>query len=108
MLEYPELGMEAVWKIEVEDFPAFIVVDDRATTSSEAVSGGGVDVPVLDLKGFSVVATCRLSNVQQPFPIGWVNRRRRASPTGRRSPFQLYGVRPDTLDPWLLADAHGA
>lgn len=29
MLEYPELGMEAVWKIEVKDFPAFIVVDDK-------------------------------------------------------------------------------
>ena len=29
MLEYPELGMEAIWKIEVEDFPAFIVVDDK-------------------------------------------------------------------------------
>lgn len=29
MLEYAELGMEAVWKIEVEDFPAFIVVDDK-------------------------------------------------------------------------------
>ena len=29
VLEYPELGMEAVWKIEVEDFPAFIVVDDK-------------------------------------------------------------------------------
>ena len=28
-LEYPELGMEAVWKIEVENFPAFIVVDDK-------------------------------------------------------------------------------
>ena len=28
-LEYPELGMEAVWRIEVEDFPAFIVVDDK-------------------------------------------------------------------------------
>ena len=28
-LEYPELGMEAVWKIEVEDFPAFILVDDK-------------------------------------------------------------------------------
>ena len=28
-LEYPELGMEAIWKIEVEDFPAFIVVDDK-------------------------------------------------------------------------------
>lgn len=29
ILEYPELGMEAIWKIEVEDFPAFIVVDDK-------------------------------------------------------------------------------
>jgi fumarate hydratase class I len=28
VLEYPELGMEAVWRIEVEDFPAFVVVDD--------------------------------------------------------------------------------
>ncbi|MBP5857378.1 fumarate hydratase [Marivibrio halodurans] len=28
-LEYPELGMEAIWKIEVENFPAFIVVDDK-------------------------------------------------------------------------------
>ncbi|MEI6280224.1 MAG: fumarate hydratase [Verrucomicrobiae bacterium] len=29
MLEYPELGMEAVWKIDVVDFPAFILVDDK-------------------------------------------------------------------------------
>ena len=29
VLEYPELGMEAVWRIEVEDFPAFIIVDDK-------------------------------------------------------------------------------
>ncbi|HXZ17169.1 MAG TPA: fumarate hydratase, partial [Roseiarcus sp.] len=29
VLEYPELGMEAVWRIEVENFPAFIVVDDK-------------------------------------------------------------------------------
>jgi fumarate hydratase class I len=29
VLEYPELGMEAVWKIEVADFPAFILVDDK-------------------------------------------------------------------------------
>ena len=28
-LEYPELGMEAIWKIEVENFPAFIVIDDK-------------------------------------------------------------------------------
>ncbi len=29
VLEYPELGMEAVWRIEVEEFPAFIVIDDK-------------------------------------------------------------------------------
>jgi fumarate hydratase class I len=29
VLDYPELGMEAVWKIEVKDFPAFILVDDK-------------------------------------------------------------------------------
>ncbi len=29
LLEYPELGMEAIWRIEVENFPAFIVVDDK-------------------------------------------------------------------------------
>ncbi len=29
VLEYPELGMEAIWKIEVVDFPAFIVIDDK-------------------------------------------------------------------------------
>ena len=29
LLEYPELGMEAVWKIEVRDFPAFVLVDDK-------------------------------------------------------------------------------
>ena len=27
--EYEELGMEAIWRIEVEDFPAFIIVDDK-------------------------------------------------------------------------------
>ena len=29
VLEYPELGMEAIWRIEVQDFPAFIVIDDK-------------------------------------------------------------------------------
>ena len=29
VLEYPELGLEAIWRIEVEDFPAFIVIDDK-------------------------------------------------------------------------------
>ena len=30
-IEYPELGMEAIWRIEVVDFPAFIVVDDKGS-----------------------------------------------------------------------------
>jgi len=29
VLEYPELGMEAVWRIAVENFPVFIVIDDK-------------------------------------------------------------------------------
>ena len=36
VLEYPELGMEAVWRIEVEDFPAFVVVDDKGNDFSPA------------------------------------------------------------------------
>ena len=38
VLEYPELGMEAVWRIEVEDFPAFVVVDDKGNDFFEEVS----------------------------------------------------------------------
>jgi fumarate hydratase class I len=38
VLEYPELGMEAVWKIEVRDFPAFIVVDDKGNDFFAGVS----------------------------------------------------------------------
>ncbi|WP_280466129.1 fumarate hydratase, partial [Nocardia brasiliensis] len=50
VLEYPELGMEAVWKIEVEDFPAFIVVDDKgndffAETQKPIAGGGGPPPP---------------------------------------------------------------
>jgi fumarate hydratase class I len=37
VLEYPELGMEAVWKIDVVDFPAFIVVDDKGNDFFEQV-----------------------------------------------------------------------
>ena len=37
VLEYPELGMEAVWKIDVVDFPAFIVVDDKGNDFYEQV-----------------------------------------------------------------------
>ncbi|HWO25184.1 MAG TPA: fumarate hydratase [Kofleriaceae bacterium] len=41
VLEYRELGMEAVWKIEVVDFPAFIVVDDKGNDFFAGISGGG-------------------------------------------------------------------
>ncbi len=37
VLEYPELGMEAVWRIEVEDFPAFIVIDDKGNDFYEGL-----------------------------------------------------------------------
>ena len=40
-LEYPELGMEAIWKIEVEDFPAFILVDDKGNDFYEDVNKKG-------------------------------------------------------------------
>jgi fumarate hydratase, class I len=39
VLEYPELGMEAVWKIEVRDFPAFIIVDDKGNDFFSEASG---------------------------------------------------------------------
>jgi fumarate hydratase class I len=41
VLEYEELGMEAVWKIEVVDFPAFIVVDDKGNDFFAGITGGG-------------------------------------------------------------------
>jgi fumarate hydratase, class I len=39
VLEYPELGMEAVWKIEVRNFPAFIIVDDKGNDFFAEASG---------------------------------------------------------------------
>jgi fumarate hydratase, class I len=48
VLEYEELGMEAVWKIEVEDFPAFIVVDDKGNDFFTDPSGA-VTVPLSSL-----------------------------------------------------------
>lgn len=41
-LEYPELGMEAIWKIEVEDFPAFILVDDKGNDFFEEVKKNNI------------------------------------------------------------------
>ncbi|GGD14649.1 fumarate hydratase [Nocardioides daphniae] len=49
VIEYPELGMEAVWKIEVEDFPAFIVVDDKGNDFFTDPSGA-VTVPVTGIR----------------------------------------------------------
>jgi fumarate hydratase class I len=49
VLEYPELGMEAVWKIEVEDFPAFIVVDDKGNDFFTDPSGA-VTVPLTGIR----------------------------------------------------------
>jgi fumarate hydratase class I len=46
VLEYQELGMEAVWKIEVKDFPAFIVVDDKGNDFFADPSG-----PLLSIGG---------------------------------------------------------
>jgi fumarate hydratase class I len=46
ILEYPELGMEAVWKIEVQDFPAFIVVDDKGNDFFDLVNKPFSGVPV--------------------------------------------------------------
>ncbi|WP_109509225.1 fumarate hydratase [Nocardioides speluncae] len=49
VLEYAELGMEAVWKIEVEDFPAFIVVDDKGNDFFTDPSGA-VNVPISGIR----------------------------------------------------------
>jgi fumarate hydratase class I len=38
VIDYPELGMEAVWKIDVEDFPAFVVVDDKGNDFFQQLS----------------------------------------------------------------------
>ena len=39
-IEYPELGMEAIWRIEVADFPAFIVIDDKGNVFFMALNLG--------------------------------------------------------------------
>jgi fumarate hydratase, class I len=49
VLEYPELGMEAVWKIEVEDFPAFIVIDDKGNDFYTDPSGT-VTIPLSGIR----------------------------------------------------------
>lgn len=49
VIEWPELGMEAVWKIDVEDFPAFIVVDDKGNDFFTDPSGA-VNVPISGIR----------------------------------------------------------
>ena len=44
VLEYAELGMEAVWRIEVEDFPAFVVVDDKGNDFFAETRPGAVTI----------------------------------------------------------------
>jgi len=44
VLEYPELGMEAIWKIEVVDFPAFILVDDKGNDFFQQIGKAGCDI----------------------------------------------------------------
>jgi fumarate hydratase class I len=46
VLEYPELGMEAVWKIDVVDFPAFIVVDDKGNDFFAEVTNPKVPITI--------------------------------------------------------------
>ena len=50
VLEYPELGMEAVWKIDVVDFPAFIVVDDKGNDFFAALTGSAAEKRALPVK----------------------------------------------------------
>ncbi len=49
VLEYPELGMEAVWQIEVRDFPAFIIVDDKGNDFFSGPAGGQGSGPLLTI-----------------------------------------------------------
>ncbi len=49
VLEYPELGMEAVWQIEVRDFPAFIIVDDKGNDFFAGPAGGQGSGPLLTI-----------------------------------------------------------
>jgi fumarate hydratase class I len=49
VIEYPELGMEAVWQIEVRDFPAFIIVDDKGNDFFAGPAGGTGQGPLLTI-----------------------------------------------------------
>ena len=72
VLEYPELGMEAVWRIEVEDFPAFVVVDDKGND-------------FFDPKGLSQPTFTSIPVRRAVRPGGRVSWRRRSDETQRAS-----------------------
>ena len=55
---YPELGMEAIWKIEVEDFPAFIWSMTKVTTSSSKSSTNSARTALSNLFGPAPAACC--------------------------------------------------
>ena len=62
VLEYPELGMEAVWKIEVVDFPAFIVVDDKG----QRLLRGRVAACVVVAQALILLAGVRRRRAERP------------------------------------------
>jgi fumarate hydratase class I len=47
VLEYPELGMEAIWGIEVEDFPAFIIIDDKSNDFYGEIAERAASLPIV-------------------------------------------------------------
>jgi fumarate hydratase class I len=57
VLEFPELGMEAVWKIDVVDFPAFIVVDDKGNDFFAGLTGPPADAAKPGAGKLNVVAS---------------------------------------------------
>ena len=84
VLEYPELGMEAVWKIEVEDFPAFIVVDDKGNdffADHHQAAGHDDRHPPLTHRSFDV-----RRRIMAPRPAGCAAERR---PEADRRPAAL-------------------
>ena len=68
VLEYEELGMEAVWRIEVEDFPAFIVVDDKGNDFFTDPVGHGDGAVDGDQGAIGAVMSARW---RAPSPTRW-------------------------------------
>ena len=51
VLDFEDLGMEAVWRIEVEDFPAFVVVDDKGNDFfADTMKPIALNIPILTKK----------------------------------------------------------